>query len=160
MITIYCGGNFTGLFISCMLQINFPEHNFKIKKQNNKHIIFDEVRKLWVSLTPEEWVRQNFLRYLIQAKHYPSSLISVEKIIKVGELKKRYDIVVYNNNKPWMIVECKESNTTINTAVIEQVIRYNMALSIQYFIVTNGSQSFAFEIAEGSFKELDDLPLL
>ena len=141
-----------------MLQINFPQHNFRIKKENNSHLIFDEVRRLWVTLTPEEWVRQNFLQYLIHVKNYSSSLISVEKIIKVGELKKRYDIVVYKNNLPWMIVECKKSNVTINTAVIEQVIRYDMALSINYFVVTNGNQSFAYEVSHNTFKELSDLP--
>ena len=141
-----------------MLHINFPEHSFRIKKEKNKHLIFDEVRHRWVALTPEEWVRQNFLQYLMQVHHYPSSLISVEKIIKVGELKKRYDIVVYNKNKPWMIVECKESNVPINTTVLEQVIRYNMALSINYFVVTNGNESFAYEISDNSFKELSELP--
>jgi hypothetical protein len=142
-----------------MLQINFPQYNFRIKKENSKHLIFDEVRRLWVTLTPEEWVRQNFLQYLIQVKNYPLSLISVEKIIKVGELKKRYDIVVYKNNQPWMIIECKESNTAINTAVIEQVIRYNIALSTSYFVVTNGNASFAYEISGNSFTELTDLPV-
>lgn len=141
-----------------MISIVYPKYNFRIKKENEKHFIFDEVRKRWVTLTPEEWVRQNFLQYLIQVKNYPLSLISVEKIIKVGELKKRYDIVVYNNNKPWLIVECKENNTTINTAVIEQVLRYNMALAIKYFVVTNGNQNFAYEVSENLFKELDDLP--
>ena len=72
-----------------MLQISFPQHNFRIKKENNRHLIFDEVRRLWVALTPEEWVRQNFLQYLVSVKKYSSSLISVEKIIKVGELKKK-----------------------------------------------------------------------
>ena len=143
-----------------MLQVNFPQHNFRIKKENNKHLIFDEVRRLWVTLTPEEWVRQNFLQYLIRVKNYPASLISVERVIKVGELQKRYDIVVYNNNNPWMIVECKKSNATIKTAVIEQVIRYNLALSIKYFIVTNGNQNFAYEVSENLFRELDDLPNL
>src|ERR1044072_7694771 len=123
-----------------MLQINYPPHNFRIKKEKSKHLIFDEVRRLWVTLTPEEWVRQNFLQYLIREKKYPPSLISVEKIIKVGELKKRYDIVIYNHKKPWMIVECKETNTPLNSAVVEQVLRYNMALSIHYFIVTNGNK--------------------
>ena len=141
-----------------MLQITFPQHNFRIKKEKSKHLIFDEVRRIWVTLTPEEWVRQNFLQYLVQVKNYPPSLISVEKIIKVGELKKRYDIVVYNNNDPWMIVECKESNTPINTAVIEQVIRYNMALSITYFVVTNGNENFVYRISEKSFAELNELP--
>jgi hypothetical protein len=143
-----------------MFQVNFPQHNFRIKKENNKHLIFDEVRRLWVTLTPEEWVRQNFLQYLIRVKNYPASLISVEKIIKVGELKKRYDIVVYNNNSPWMIIECKKNNATINTAVIEQVIRYNLALLIKYFIVTNGNQNFAYEVSENLFRELNELPEL
>ncbi|MBV9963515.1 MAG: type I restriction enzyme HsdR N-terminal domain-containing protein [Parafilimonas sp.] len=143
-----------------MLQINFPEHNFRIKKEKNKHLIFDESRRLWVTLTPEEWVRQNFLQYLIQVKNYPASLISVEKTIQVGELKKRYDIVVYNQHKPWMIIECKENSVQINTAVIEQVLRYNMALSINYFVVTNGNQSFAYKISDNLFKELSDLPAL
>jgi len=143
-----------------MLQINFPKHNFRIKKEKERQLIFDELRRLWVVLTPEEWVRQNFLQYLIQVKKYPASLISVEKIIKVGELKKRYDIVVYKKNIPWIIVECKERNTAINTAVIEQVMRYNMALSISFFIVTNGAESFAYEISGNSFKELSDLPAL
>ena len=143
-----------------MLQVEFPQHHFKIKKEKNAHIIFDEVRKRWVTLTPEEWVRQNFLQYLMQEKKYPSSLISVEKLIKVGELKKRYDIVVYKNDIPWMIVECKENNVAINTAVIEQVLRYNIALSIQYFVLTNGNQNFAFEVSGNEFKELNDLPAL
>jgi len=141
-----------------MLQVNFPKHNFRIKKEKNRHLIFDEIRRLWIVLTPEEWVRQNFLQYLVQVKNYPSSLISVEKMIKVGELKKRYDIVIYKHNTPWMIVECKESNTPINTTVIEQVIRYNMALSINYFIVTNGRESFAYGISGNLFEELNELP--
>jgi hypothetical protein len=143
-----------------MLQINFPEHNFRIKKEKNRHTIFDEVRHRWVALTPEEWVRQNFLQYLIQAKNYPASLISVEKIIRVGDLSKRYDIVVYKENLPWLIVECKESNTPVDVKVIEQVLRYNMALAIKYFVITNGNESFCYEISGNSFRELAALPQL
>ncbi|MGN6213038.1 type I restriction enzyme HsdR N-terminal domain-containing protein [Parafilimonas sp.] len=143
-----------------MLQINFPVHNFRIKKEKNRHTIFDEVRRRWVALTPEEWVRQNFLQYLIQVKNYPASLISVEKIIRVGDLSKRYDIVVYKNNLPWLIVECKESNTPLDVKVIEQVIRYNMALAIKYFVITNGNESFCYEISGDSFRELAALPQL
>ncbi|MGN6354213.1 MAG: type I restriction enzyme HsdR N-terminal domain-containing protein [Parafilimonas sp.] len=143
-----------------MLQINFPEHNFRIKKEKNRPTIFDEVRRRWVALTPEEWVRQNFLQYLIQVKNYPASLISVEKIIRVGDLSKRYDIVVYKENLPWLIVECKESNTPVDVKVIEQVIRYNMALAIKYFVITNGSKSFCYEISGDSFRELAALPQL
>lgn len=141
-----------------MLQITFPEHHFRIKKEKHRHTIFDEVRGRWVALTPEEWVRQNFLQYLIQVKHYPASLISVEKIIRIGDLSKRYDIVVYKNNLPWLIVECKESNTPLDVKVIEQVIRYNMALAINYFVVTNGNESFCYEIDGNSFQELAALP--
>lgn len=143
-----------------MLQINFPEHNFRIKKEKNRHTIFDEVRRRWVALTPEEWVRQNFLQYLIQVKNYPASLISVEKIIRVGDLSKRYDIVVYKENLPWLIVECKESNTQVDVKVIEQVLRYNMALAIKYFVITNGNESFCYEISGDSFRELAALPQL
>ncbi len=143
-----------------MLQINFPNYNFRIKEEKNRHLIFDEIRRLWIVLTPEEWVRQNFLQYLIQVKKYPSSLISVEKMIRVGQLKKRYDIVVFNVNKPWMIVECKETNTPIDTAVIEQVIRYNMALSISYFVVTNGNETYAYQTSPNTFTELKDLPAI
>jgi len=143
-----------------MLQLQFPQYNFRIKKEGNKHLVFDEVRRRWVTLSPEEWVRQNFLQYLVQVKHYPLSLISVEKIIKVAGLTKRYDVVVYQNNKPWMVVECKETNTPMNTAVIEQILRYNMALFVKYFVITNGYQSFAYEICENAFIEITDLPEL
>jgi hypothetical protein len=141
-----------------MIQIDFPQHNFRIKKENNRHLIFDEVRRTWVTLTPEEWVRQNFLQYLIKVKNYAAAVISVEKMIKVGELKKRYDIVVYKNNAPWLIVECKENNTAINIAVVEQVLRYNMALAIKYFVLTNGSETYVYEIAAATFSELNELP--
>jgi hypothetical protein len=141
-----------------MIHIDFPQHNFRIKKENNRHLIFDEVRRTWVTLTPEEWVRQNFLQYLIKVKNYAAAVISVEKMIKVGELKKRYDIVVYKNNAPWLIVECKENNTAINIAVVEQVLRYNMALAIKYFVLTNGSETYVYEIAASTFRELNELP--
>jgi hypothetical protein len=80
-----------------MINIQFPSHLFKIKSENGKEIIFDECRKQWVLLTPEEWVRQNFLQYLIQERLYPASLIAVEREIVLGDLKKRFDIVVFKN---------------------------------------------------------------
>src|SRR2546422_6389986 len=106
-----------------MIKIEYPLYQPKIKKQPGKELIFDEVRKKWVQLTPEEWVRQNFLQYLIQIKHYPATLIAVEKEIKLGELKKRFDIVVYDaGSKPWMIIECKEMNVELNKQVLDQVL--------------------------------------
>lgn len=123
-------------------------------------MVFDEVRRRWVTLSPEEWVRQNFIQYLVKVKGYPPSLISVEKLIKLGELNKRYDIVVYRNSSPWMVVECKETNTALTAAVIDQVLNYNMALAVQYLVITNGSQSYGYEIRDNAFLELDELPAL
>ena len=114
-----------------MLQINYPDYKFRIKKENNKELIFDEVRLRWITLTPEEWIRQNFLQYLIQVKKYPKSLLSVEKIISFSELKKRCDIIIYKNDLPWMIVECKEMNIDLRLPVVEQILRYNLALPVK-----------------------------
>ncbi len=142
-----------------MLEINYPEYNFRIKKEKNKEFIFDIVRLQWITLTPEEWIRQNFLQYLVQIKNYPASLISIEKLITLGELKKRYDIVVYKNSLPWMIVECKEMNVGLKVPVLEQILRYNIALPVKYLVITNGKKTFAFEISLNGLIEIDDLPV-
>ncbi|HXP52943.1 MAG TPA: type I restriction enzyme HsdR N-terminal domain-containing protein, partial [Bacteroidia bacterium] len=90
-----------------MIRIEYPIYQPKIKKENNKEFIFDEVRKQWLVLTPEEWVRQNFIQYLVLVKQYPASLMSVEKGQQLNELKQRTDIVIYNRNaQPKMIIEC------------------------------------------------------
>ncbi|HVX24696.1 MAG TPA: type I restriction enzyme HsdR N-terminal domain-containing protein [Parafilimonas sp.] len=141
-----------------MLEINFPENKFRIKKENGKEMIFDVVRSKWVTLTPEEWIRQNFLQYLLQVKNYPKSLLSIEKIINLGELKKRCDIVVYRNNFPWMIVECKEMNVDLKTAVLEQILRYKMVLPVKYLVLTNGKKTLGFELTKDGFIEINELP--
>lgn len=140
----------------CMITILFPSPNFRIKEENNKEYIFDEVRKQWVRLTPEEWVRQNFIQYLIQTKKYPASLLAVEKEIHAGELKRRCDIVVYNNNLPWMIIECKEMDVVLNDKVIEQVLNYNQHLQVHYLIITNGKETFGLDTKNKI--QLTDLP--
>lgn len=142
-----------------MLQINYPDYKFRIKKENNKELIFDEVRLRWITLTPEEWIRQNFLQYLIQVKKYPKSLLSVEKIISFSELKKRCDIIVYKNDLPWMIVECKEMNIDLRLPVVEQILRYNLALPVKYLVLTNGKKTFAFEVAANGLIEINELPV-
>jgi hypothetical protein len=141
-----------------MINIQFPSHLFKIKSENGKEIIFDECRKQWVLLTPEEWVRQNFLQYLIQEKLYPASLIAVEREIVVGDLKKRFDIVVFKNAKPWMIVECKEMHGKLNEAVIKQILNYNITLQAEYLVITNGTSTFALHVQQGKFEWLQKLP--
>jgi len=142
-----------------MLQINYPDYDFRIKKEKNKELIFDEVRLQWIILTPEEWIRQNFLQYLIRVKEYPKSLLSIEKIISLGELKKRCDIVVYKNNLPWMIVECKEMNTDLKVPILEQILRYNIGLPVKYLVLTNGNKTFAFELSENGLIEINELPV-
>ena len=97
-----------------MIKIYYPPYPFKIKEEEpGKEFIFDEQRKQWVRLTEEEWVRQNFTQYLLQVKKYPSSYIAVEKKMKLGEMNKRFDILVYDKAaKPWMMIECKAMNKT------------------------------------------------
>ena len=142
-----------------MIKIEYPPYQPKIKKKAGKEFIFDEFRKRWVILTPEEWVRQNVLQYLTQTKKYPASLIAIEKEIKLGELKKRFDIVVYDrNSKPWMIIECKEMNVELSKQVLDQVLRYNIAMQVPYLVITNGSYCMAFQCNNNKLIELNALP--
>ena len=144
-----------------MIKIHYPQHPFKIKKEGNAESIFDELRKSWIRLTPEEWVRQNFVQYLIQTKHYPSALIAIEKEIMLGELKKRFDILVYDRfHQPWMMVECKEMDTEINQNVLEQILRYNIAIPVRYLIITNGSYCLGYEKQHSHLQLLQALPEL
>ncbi len=142
-----------------MIKIDYPKYQFKIKKENNSELIFDAFRKRWMILTPEEWVRQNMLQYLSEIKKYPSSLIAIEKEIYLGELKKRCDVVVYNRNAiPWMIIECKEMNSPINSKTLHQVLRYHITLPAKYLVITNGSYCYGFEKKDGQFYEIDQMP--
>lgn len=142
-----------------MVKVEYPEYKPGIKNSDGKELIFDEIRKRWVVLTPEEWVRQNFLQYLVRVMKYPLSLIAIEKEIKLGDLKKRFDIVVYDSNtQPWMIVECKEMKISLGAAVLDQVLRYNMSLRVPYLVITNGSHCRALCLNGTIMKELDSLP--
>lgn len=142
-----------------MIKLEYPKHQFKIKKENNVQLIFDAFRKRWVVLTPEEWVRQNILQYLTEIKKYPSKLIAIEKEIPLGELKKRCDVVVYDRNSlPWMIIECKEMNAPVNSKTLDQVLLYHITLPAKYLVITNGSYCFGFEKKEGQFHEMNMIP--
>jgi hypothetical protein len=142
-----------------MIRIEYPPYQPKIKGKRGKEFVFDEFRKRWVLLTPEEWVRQNFLQYLTRIKKYPASLIAIEKEIKLGELKKRFDILVYDSEtKPWMIVECKEMNAALDKTVLDQILRYNVSLNVPYLVITNGAYCMAFSLKENQFSALKFLP--
>jgi len=141
-----------------MIVLNYPSYPFKIKPIEGKDQIFDPFRKIWIVLTPEEWVRQNILQYLVQVAKYPASLIAVEKEIKLGELAKRFDIVVYHNDIPWMIIECKEANVKINDTTMHQILQYQQVLSAQYLIVSNGHQTLGAKIELGKLHALQNFP--
>ncbi|HET9057196.1 MAG TPA: type I restriction enzyme HsdR N-terminal domain-containing protein [Chitinophagaceae bacterium] len=142
-----------------MIKIVFPSYSFKVKKENEKEWIFDEIRKQWVRLTPEEWVRQNFIRYLIDEKMYPASLIAIEKEIKLNDLNKRCDIVVYNRQlQPWLMVECKSMNEVLNEKASLQILRYQVALPVIYLIITNGQYCYGLKRVDNELKEINELP--
>jgi len=141
-----------------MIVLHYPNYPFKIKALNGKDQIFDPFRKIWVVLTPEEWVRQNLLQYLIQNLNYPSSLIAVEREIKLGELSKRFDIVVYKNEMPWMIIECKEANVSLNEKTMDQILQYQQVLMAQYLFISNGHETLGAKIASGKLQALQNFP--
>ena len=143
---------------SPMIKINYPAYDFQIKKEAGKEWIFDGFRKQWLRLTPEEWVRQNMLQYLVQVKQYPSSLIAIEKEIALGELRKRFDILVYKDAKPWMVIECKEMNVPLTASVLKQVLNYNITLQTDFLVITNGTITHGFAISNGHTEELTQLP--
>ncbi len=142
-----------------MIKIEFPKEHIKVQQREGIHEIFDSIRKKWLVLTPEEWVRQNFIQFLLIKKSYPASLIAIEKEIKLGELKKRCDIVVYSRqSRPWMIIECKEMNVALGAKTLEQILRYHISLPAQYLIITNGSYCFGFKKEKSQFFEMDIFP--
>ena len=142
-----------------MIKIDYPIYEFKIKNDEAVERIFDSIRKKWLVLTPEEWVRQNILQYIIQTKKYPASLVAIEKEIMLGELKKRCDIVVYSRySLPWMIIECKEMDAPLNRNVLDQVLRYHITLPAKYLMLTNGSYCIGFEKQFKTIIEIDVFP--
>jgi len=140
-------------------KLNLPLFEFKIKKENNNTIIFDKIRKKWIILTPEEWVRQNFISYILD-KNYPKSLINCEKVFYINKVTKRYDIVVYDSSGDVeILVECKSYDVNLIKEHFDQVMRYNLELKSKYVIVTNGLRHFYFEFddSEKIYKQKKDL---
>jgi hypothetical protein len=137
----------------------YPSFNSRIKHENNKAHIFDEVRKKWLPLSPEEWVRQHLLNYLICQKGVPSSLISVEKEINLNNTRKRYDAVVYDKTMvPVLLIECKAPDVSITQNTLEQIMRYNLIVGVKHLLITNGLVQFVFSFENGKGKLLNDIP--
>ena len=142
-----------------MIRVVYPEPQFRIKETSGKQAIFCAVRKRWMVLTEEEWIRQNFIQYLVSVLHYPLTLMAVEKELLLNGLRKRFDILVYNNNhKPLMLVECKEPAVALNEDVLQQVLRYNMAVPVSYLVLTNGGVTIAWKKQEDGLVLLSTLP--
>jgi len=142
-----------------MIVLEYPDNVHSIRGSAEAAVILDPVRKKWVRLTPEEWVRQNFLQYFLKVLLYPAALISVEKEIRVGELRKRYAIVVYDQDtKPWLLMECKQPSEEMGQAVLDQALRYHIAVPVRYLVISNGNYTYAWEKQGGSLTELSTLP--
>ena len=142
-----------------MIKIIYPDKKPIIKTGNNLDEVFCAVRKKWYLLTPEEWVRQNFILYLLHKLNYPASLIAVEKQLLLGDLKKRFDILIYKNSIPYMVVECKEMNVALTEGVLLQALRYNTNINAKYIVITNGVYCEGFEKRENEIIKIDELPV-
>lgn len=141
--------------------LSFPSYPFKFKKEGNHYAVFDAIRKKYVRLTPEEWVRQHVVLYLMHEKSYPASRISVEHSLKYNSLSRRADILFFGKyGLPMLVVECKAPDIKINQQVFDQVVRYNYMLRVRYVMVTNGIQNYCCEVnyENQHCNFLDDIP--
>ena len=141
--------------------LNLPQYTFRIKDKLDKKLIFDGFRRRWVALTPEEWVRQNFVRYLTEEKHFPASLVAVERSLRMNQRDFRTDIVLFSKSgNPLVVVECKAPEVKISQQVFDQIARYNLDLRVNYLIVTNGLTHYCcrFDQAQLTYTFLPEVP--
>jgi len=141
--------------------LNLPPYPFKILKRENQHFIFDEIRKKHLLLTPEEWVRQHFIRFLIREKYFPSGLLQIEGGLQLHQTRKRSDILVYNpQGEKLMIIECKAPHIPITQATFDQAARYNSVYKAPWLVVTNGLQHYFAKIdhLKSVFSFVQELP--
>jgi predicted type IV restriction endonuclease len=144
-----------------MQKLNFPSYTFRFKNSENKVSIFDAIRKKFIILTPEEWVRQHVVQYLLEEKKYPKSLINVEKVLHVNGLRKRYDIVVFNpDGSIFILIECKAPEIKTAQSTFDQIAQYNMSLKAQYLMVTNGLNHYfcRMDFENEKYEFLRELP--
>jgi hypothetical protein len=131
------------------MQLNFPTYKFKTKSEQNTNYVFDIVRKKYVVLTPEEWVRQHVIHYLVTEKQFPQSLLAVERGLTINGRKKRFDVLAFNKNgQPYLLIECKSPDIDIKKAVFEQIAVYNSHFKAPFLLVTNGLQHIVVKYAE------------
>ena len=142
-----------------MIRVDYPLPDFKMEKRNGQPFVFDALRKKWLLLTDEEWVRQNFVAFLVAEMRYPAALIALEKSLVLNNLKKRFDILVYDGrHQPWMLVECKAPQVILDEAVLQQVLRYSISIPVPCIVITNGAATFGWEKEHGVLRMLEALP--
>jgi hypothetical protein len=144
-----------------MQVLQFPVFEYKIKVEQNQHFIWEVVRKKWLLLTPEEWVRQHLIHYLNKYKAYPLSLMHIEKQIQLNSTKKRFDFLAYNNQlNPILLVECKAPDVKLDQLVLDQVLRYNLEVKAEYIMITNGIRHYCFQYqaANKTFQIINEIP--
>lgn len=144
-----------------MKQLNFPGYEFKLRKSGEGFQILDEFRKKWIALTPEEWVRQHTLRWIVKEKLYPAGLIAVEKSILINGVEQRFDAVVFNReSEPSVIIECKAPEVKITEEVFDQIARYNMKVMAPLLLITNGLTHYCCVMnhEQKSYNFLKELP--
>ena len=142
-----------------MEALNLPTYSFNINSEAGSKLIFDPCRLKWVTLTPEEWVRQNFVRYMLENLGYPAGLISTEMAININGMKRRCDIVVHNRSGlPVMITECKAPEIGLDQSVFDQANSYNWALGVPFLVLTNGMKHYCLESRDGKFSFRDSFP--
>jgi len=142
-----------------MKVLNLPEYKCVLQKRNGKLTIFDPIRKKYIILTPEEWVRQHFIHYLVEYLNYPKSLIKVESGLQYNQLSKRSDILIYDRKpRPLMLVECKSYDVKIVKETFEQAAMYNHTLSAKYIVLTNGMEHWCCEIEPRGLRMMESIP--
>lgn len=143
----------------CMVELNLPPFDYKVTKIAGKPHIFDVIRRKYLLITPEEWVRQHVLHWLIGHHQYPKSLIRTESGLQYNQLSKRTDILVYDRSgAPFLLVECKAVHIPLTDTVLDQAIRYNAVLKAPYLLISNGLEHLLFEIKEGEANALEIIP--
>jgi len=142
-----------------MIDVHWKPFPIRIKTELNKTYIFDIIRKKWLLHTPEEWVRQNLIWYLIEELNYPKSVIAVEKKINYNNINKRFDIVIYNKIlEPWMLIECKSPSVAISQQVLFQTLTYHAVLHCKYWLMTNGNTTFCAQYEQPNIHWLSEIP--
>lgn len=139
--------------------LNLPPFSHRTKESEGKTYIFDDFRKKFVFLSPEEWVRQHLLHYLVRHKNYPKTLIKIESGLKYNKLQKRSDVLVYDRNaKPFLLAECKSSDIKLDEKTVKQISTYNMEIGARFLLITNGMDLYCWERDEKNINFLEKLP--